>query len=345
MSEDPSTYAFFDDFDKYVDIVEIADGITSDNITASFDHIDFTIDTILDDGLCYEDVVVSCETLLSDDISSKFRSPHIICQQFKSLYRSLITIRENSQTRKVEENDYLFLSYWLSDKLSANSLESSFCVKDFYRSLQKMDKIYFKSKSLEEKLINIESYHLENMKILFDLYKIKNKIYSIISEGELTNKNDSCLKFKRECDRKYKEGIIKCRYGCHDFHSALKQFKCIYENTMKHQYRHTDHLQYKELFELPDHDSLVKEYSREKLKSITTMSFLVPVFGLFFLLISSNLFSPYRHYLLDKIKGAKNALFNVEERRKELLSYTSDNDSRIIDEGEYNIGYYSVKSF
>ncbi|SBS92761.1 PIR Superfamily Protein [Plasmodium ovale curtisi] len=337
-------YAFFDYIDEYESILENAETITAVKEVSIEDIISEGY-PIIEGYLCPDNKPVSCETLLNDVISSQFRYPHIICEQFKSMYRSVITIKEISDVKKVKENDYLFLNYWLNDKLSTNSLKSSFSVKDFYKKLQEMDKIYFSNKSLEEKLNNIESYHLENMKILLDLYKIKDKIYSIISEGKLTDKNSSWLEHKNERNKKYKEGIIKCRDGCDDFHNALKQFKCIYENTMKPQYRHSYHLQYKELFELPDHDSVIKEYSKEKLKSITTASFLVPVFGLLFLLMSSNMFLPIQHNLLEKIKNAKNKLFTVEERENELLSYTSFNNNRINDEEDYNIGYYSVRNF
>ncbi|SBS93716.1 PIR Superfamily Protein [Plasmodium ovale curtisi] len=252
-------YAFLDNIDEYEPILENAEKITAVK-EISIDDIISEKYPILEDYLCTDDKAVSCETLLNDAISFQFLSPHIICEKFKSI-----------------------------------------------------------NKSLEEKLNNIESYHLENMKILFDLYKIKDKIYSIISEGKLTDKNSSWLEHKNERNKKYKEGIIKCRDGCDDFHNALKQFKY--------------------------HDSVIKEYNREKLKSITTVSFLVPVIGLLFMLMSSNMFLPIQHNLLEKIKNAKNKLFTVEEREKELLSYTSYNNNRINDEEDYNIGYYSVRNF
>ncbi|SBT83191.1 PIR protein [Plasmodium ovale] len=337
-------YAFFDNIDDYDSILENVETITAVK-DVSIEEISFEEYLIFDDEyLCPDVKSLSCETLLNDDISSQYRSPHIICEQFKFMYHSVITVKERSHKKEVKENDYLFLNYWLNDKLSTNSLKSSFSVKDFYKQLQKINKTYFSNKSLEEKLNNIESYHLENMKILLDLYKIKNKIYRIITEGELSKKNSSWLEHKNERNKKYKEGIIKCHDGCNDFYNALKQFKCIYEYTMNLQYRHQDHSQYKELFELPDHDSVIKEYSKEKLKSITTASFLVPVFGLLFMLMSSNMFLPIQNFLLEKIKNTKNKLFTVEERENELLSYTSYNNNRINDEEDYNIGYYSVRN-
>lgn len=55
-------------------------------------------------------------------------------------------------------------------------------------------------------------------------------------------------------------------------------------------------------------------------------------------------FSPFRHYLLEKIKSTKNVLFSVEEKENKLLLYTSYSDSKIMDERDYNIGYYSVRN-
>ncbi|SBT00909.1 PIR Superfamily Protein [Plasmodium ovale curtisi] len=312
-------FAFLDNIDEYEPILENAEKITAVK-EVSIDEISFEEYLIIDDEYPCPDVkTFSCETLLNDDISAQYRSPHIICEQFKFMYHSVITMKDRSHKKEVKENDYLFLNYWLNDKLSTNSLKSSFSVKDFYIQLQEINKTYFSNKSLEEKLNNIESYHLENMKILLDLYKIKNKIYRIISEGELPNKNSSWLEHKNECNKKYKEGIIKCRDGCNDFYNAIKQFKY--------------------------HDSVIKEYSKEKLKSITTASFLVPVFGLLFMLMSSNMFLPIQNFLIEKIKNTKNKLFTVEERENELLSYTSYNNNRINDEEDYNIGYYSVRNF
>ncbi|SBT84849.1 PIR protein [Plasmodium ovale] len=222
-----SMFAFFDNIDDYESILENAETITAVK-EVSIDDVIFEEYLIIDDEyLCPDVKSLSCETLLNDDISSQYRSPHIICEQFKFMYHSLITMKDRSDVKEVKENDYLFLNYWLNDKLSTNSLKSSFSVKGFYIQLQEINKIYFSNKSLGEKLNNIESYHLENMKILLDLYKIKNKIYSIISEGELPNKNSSWLEHKNECNKKYKEGIIKCRDGCDDFYNALKLFKCI----------------------------------------------------------------------------------------------------------------------
>ncbi|SBT84814.1 PIR protein [Plasmodium ovale] len=338
-------YAFFDSFDKYEDKVKNAEEITTVNDEKHMEDILNDKEILFPEEICFsEKMAVSCNSLLNDNISFKIPNPHIICEKFKNLYHSLIGVRKHSKFQP-DENDYIFLNYWLNDKLRANSLNSSFHVKDFYAALQKMDNTYFSNHFLEEKLNNIESYHLENMRILFDLYKTKNEIYRKITDPEFTNKVESCLPHKRECNIKYRDGIINCRNGCSDFHNALKQFKCLYESSLAIYKDDKDDLQYKELFELPDHDSIIKEYSKEKLKSITTASFLVPVFGLLFMLMSSNMFSPYRHYILEKIKSKKNEWFNVEERENKLLSHTYDNDNRIIDEEEYNIGYYSIKNF
>ncbi|SBS99031.1 PIR Superfamily Protein, partial [Plasmodium ovale curtisi] len=141
---------------------------------------------------------------------------------------------------------------------------------------------------LEEKLNNIESNHLENMKIFFDLYKAKNETYRKITEPVLTNKVEYCLPYKRECNIKYGEGIINCCVGCSDFYKVPKQFKCLYENGLATYKDDKDDLQYKKLIELPGYDSVIKEYRRGQFRRITTTSFLVPLFGLLFLLISSN---------------------------------------------------------
>ncbi|SBS93663.1 PIR Superfamily Protein [Plasmodium ovale curtisi] len=333
-------YAFFDNFDKYEDMVEKAEGITTVNDEKFEKDISIYDDLHFLDEICFsEKTPVSCNSLLNDNISSKISNPHITCEKFKYLYHSLIGVKENSEVPP-HENDYIFLNYWLNDKLSANNLYSSFYVKDFYAALQKMDKTYFSNNLLEKKLNNIEGYHLENMRILFDLYKTKNEIYKKITDSEITNKVESCLPHKRECNIKYRDGIINCRDGCNDFHNALKQFKCLYEYSLTMYKDDKDDLQYKELFELPDHDFLINEYRRKHFGSITNILFLVPAFGFIFMLIYSNMFSPYRHYILEKIKSKKNEWFNVEERENKLLSHTYDNDNRIIDEGEYNIGYY-----
>ncbi|SBS99485.1 PIR Superfamily Protein [Plasmodium ovale curtisi] len=338
-------YSFFDSFDKYEDKVKYAEEITTVNDEKYMEDILNDNEIHFLDEICFsEKTTVSCNSLLNDNIFSKIPKPHITCEKFKYLYHSLIGVRKNSRYQP-DENDYIFLNYWLNDKLRSNNLNSSFYVKDFYVALQKMDNIYFSNQFLEEKLNNIESYHLENMRILFDLYKTKNEIYNIISEGKLKNKMDSCLEYKKECNIKYRDGIINCRNGCNDFHNALKQFKCLYESSMAMYKDDKDDLQYKELFELPDHDSLINEYRRKHFGSITNILFLVPAFGLIFMLMYSNMFSPYRHYILEKIKSKKNEWFNVKERENKLLSHTYDNDNRIIDEGEYNIGYYSIKNF
>ncbi|SBT83111.1 PIR protein [Plasmodium ovale] len=322
------SYGFFEEFDYYEGIVKSAEKINS--VVTNF---------ILENPEEYDcdEIVKSCYYFLIHNIASTKESPHIICEQFKKIYNLLKYRTRTVDSVKHKNNDYAFMNYWLNDKLSDNNNDLPICVKGFYKELVKIDGEYFNIPTLEEKLYNMEKHDLENMKNLYELYNIKNKISTAISEENDTGKGASCSTYTKECYAKYRDAIINCLDGCFDFYTALMDFR----NTLKafSYYTNTSiSCKYKELFELPDYETVLKEHKSGSFRRIITLPLLFPLLGMFFMFI-------YSDTAFEKIKSTKNMLFGARERSNELLSYISDNDNIIGDHEEYSIGYYSVGNY
>ncbi|SBT02261.1 PIR Superfamily Protein [Plasmodium ovale curtisi] len=308
------SYRFFEEFDTYERIVKSAENVNSVGINYL---------GILEEYDC-DEIEKSCYYFLINNIASTNESPHIICEQFKRIYSLLKNRnRKGVDSVKSKNNDYAFMNYWLNDKLSE----------------------YFNITNLEEKLYNMEKSYLENMKNLYQLYSIKNKISMAISEEDETGKRASCLWYTKECYAKYKEAIINCRGECSYFYSLIKEFKKKYKEELSPFSEMSFSCKAKELFDLPDYRAVLKEHESIQIIRNRTLSVLLPMFGVFLMFKISDKFTPFRQYILEKIKRSKNILFGEGERDNEFLSYTSDDDSSIYNNGEYNISYYNVMNY
>ncbi|SBT00633.1 PIR Superfamily Protein [Plasmodium ovale curtisi] len=325
-------YGFFEKFDYYNKKAESAEMTNKVEIS------------IAPDDSCPEDEEMGCYYFLINDTSPKIQSAHIICEQFKKIYNILLNSQFEKEAGKLENNDYSFMNYWLNDKLRGNNTDLPMCVKEFYKTLKEINDNYFKITTLDDKLYNIKRHDLENMRNLYDLYNIKDKISGAIANENSLEEGSSCLWYTKECYAKYRDAIINCLDGCFDFYNALTDFR----NKLKEFSYYTDtsiSCKYKELFELPDYETVLKEHKSGSFKRIITLPLLFPLLGMCFMFIFSDTLTPFRQKAFEKIKSTKNMLFGARERSNELLSYTSDNDNIIGDHEEYSIGYYSVGNY
>ncbi|SBT55641.1 PIR Superfamily Protein [Plasmodium ovale wallikeri] len=268
--------------------------------------------------------------------------PYAICRHFKYMYKSLILDKSKSESDK--KNDFDFLNYWLNDKLRNNSNDNLTCVDEFFKKMETNDKEFFNSNtSLEGKFRNIFPDNFENMKILFDLYNIKKDIYSVITSTDYSvTKCKGCSEYIKQCRKSYMDGINNCVGDCNGFYEGLIQFK----NSCKNDFISFTHAlnedEYNELLQLPD-PYVYLEHKKIPLKSITgtTISFLM--FGLIYMLKSSNVFAPFRRILMEKIQG-RQSFDIIGNEQKEPISLISEFENTMSDGGKYNIGYYSSRN-
>ncbi|SBS99299.1 PIR Superfamily Protein [Plasmodium ovale curtisi] len=326
-------YGFFEKINYYREKAEAAEKTNKVEISIELDY-------------CPDDEEMGCYYFLINDISPKIQSAHIICEQFKKIYNLLSNSKFEKEAGKLENNDYSFMNYWLNDKLRGKNTDLPMCVKEFYKKLKEINENYFKIKTLDEQLYNIERHDLDNMRNLYDLYNIKDKIMEAITEEFNEGKSLSCLGYTKECQKKYKEAIINCHGNCSYFYSLIKEFKSKYKNDLSNFAKNSSFsCKSEELFELPKYGVVLKEHEGVQTIRNGTLSVLLPVFGVFLMFKLSDKFTPFRQYILEKIKKRKSMLFDEEERDNELLLYTSDDDSSIFNDGEYNISYYNVRNY
>ncbi|SBT02019.1 PIR Superfamily Protein, partial [Plasmodium ovale curtisi] len=121
---------------------------------------------------------------------------------------------------------------------------------------------------------------------------------------------------------------------------VLAEFKNKYKEEFSYYTNTSNYCKSKELFDLPDYETVIKEYKTGPFKRIITLPVLFPLLGMFFMFIFSDTLTPFRQKAFEKIKSTKNMLLGVRERRNLLLLYTSDNDRSIEDQEEYSISYY-----
>ncbi|SBT55383.1 PIR Superfamily Protein [Plasmodium ovale wallikeri] len=333
-SEEPKIgdYEFFKRFDYYNDRAKVAEEINVLEIT--------------DEDICTDEIENSCYFFLLNDIFPEIQSTHIICEQFKKIYNLLSNSKIGKEDGKLENDDYSFMNYWLNDKIRGTHTNLPMCVNDFYQKLKEVNKKdYFKIITLDNKFYSMTKNDLDNMRKLYDLYNIKDKISESITEEFTEEKSLSCLKYTKECYRKYKEAIINCQGNCLHFYSLIKEFKSKYKNDLSDSAKSSLSCKSAELFELPNYGVVLKEHESVRIIRNGTLSVLLPLLGVFLMFKYSDKFTPFSQYILEKIKRRKNILFGEEEGDNELLSYTSDDDSSIYNNGEYNISYYNVRNY
>ncbi|SBS99395.1 PIR Superfamily Protein, partial [Plasmodium ovale curtisi] len=283
-----------------------------------------------------------CNSFLDSSLFTYISNPRVFCARFKKMYTLLL----NSSNRgklygSLDDMDRAFLNYWLNDKLSGIDIDTSICVNDFYNKIKASSKEIFKDTLLEKKLHNIEKHNLINMRKLYDLYKIKSKLNAALADGAEAEESASCLSYAKECYKKYIDAIINCDGGCFDFYSALTEFRNKFKEELSPFAEKSISCNYQKLFELPHYEIILNEYKSRPFKTIITLPVLFPLFVVFFMIIFSDQFTPFRQHILEKIKKTKNMLFGEGERDNEFMPYTSNNDISILSEGEYNISYYT----
>ncbi|SBT74453.1 PIR protein [Plasmodium ovale] len=313
-------------FSKYVDYAE---GIQDNNIDPSLKE--------------------NCNFSSNDKICSQIPSSDKICVQFKHIYQSLSGTLEDSgqKSRPLKEDDFVFLNYWLNNKLKSHNNYPSVAVADFFKELKSKNNEFFTDVSFENKFSDIDPGKLENMRTLYELYNFTRKIHNTIIEDNEKSKSGLFLQYIDECKKKYVDAIINCSNDCPSFFNSLKDFKNKHKSELS---KHNEFLrkhQFNESFELPDYDIILQEHRKsiaEHFNFIVKAPLLIPIFVLLFIFIFFYKFTTFGQFVRSKIKRIKNMFTNTDDTENEIMSHYSDYDSNILDQEEYKISY-SVKDF
>ncbi|SBT53758.1 PIR Superfamily Protein [Plasmodium ovale wallikeri] len=308
-------YNFFDDFNKFENLVDIPTGIPN-----------------------IGDIDEGCNSLKIDNNLTNISSQDSICKQFKFMHSKLFEVYGIREDESDNNNACSFLIYWLNNELNGNDNNASICVKDFYDKMKNKDNSFLVKDLCGKDVYNLERYDLENMNVLYNLYRIRSKI-NTLRDNENPNRG-SCSHIK-ECYDKYKEGIINCKNNCFAFRNALQLFKAKYDLELKILSRGLGPCKSDEIVFLPDWNDVLEEYQTERNKQMknTTLTILIPTFG--FILTSIFFkFTPFGQFLGKKI-WKKNIMNTDYEKENVLLSHLSDVENINFDGGEYNVGYYS----
>ncbi|SBT01321.1 PIR Superfamily Protein [Plasmodium ovale curtisi] len=315
------SYGFFKNFNNYKNLLE-----------------DFKIHSNSDN------ITKDCSSFLDDSILSQIPSTEEICKQFKYLYNKLSNRNKNGvNTAYLDSNDYAFMNYWLNGALKGSNIESSTYISQLYDKL-KIDTKFFTKEFLPSRFSNIGYHHLENVKKLFELYNYKDEISGILSKHDSGEGDRTwCLNYTRECNDKYRMAIINCIDGCQDFYEALELFQCKYnQDIIQHaisvyEYNST------EMVKLQDKKSVLEDHETKKFTRNITISILLPILGLLFMIFFSDMLTPFRQYLLEKIMNMRN-MWKSNSEPKKLLTHSFDGEYINSDDGEYSIAYFSTRN-
>ncbi|SBT54327.1 PIR Superfamily Protein [Plasmodium ovale wallikeri] len=295
--------------------------------------------------------VDKCDDLSTSMMFSENRSSTEICKEFKFLYKSFSEHRAKgiSENDTFTDYDYDFLNYWINDNLRENVKTDSINVKEFYEKIKDQDDGFFsKNKDLNDYLHVIDPDVLVNMKLLYNLYSISEKIINIsdqvYSEKGITDEQKSCSYYKKECDENYKKAMDRCLNSNDDFYNALKNFKDAYDIITKPSSNELNDCNSIKFLYFPEYDPVPekeKKKEEEKEKRIMTIkiSSILSVLSLTLPLIYK--FTPFGPFLRAKISMVKDRWMNPDKNEDELLPLSTDIEDIIFDNENYNIGYYS----
>ncbi|SBS95000.1 PIR Superfamily Protein [Plasmodium ovale curtisi] len=302
-----------------------------------------------------ENITKGCSSLLDDSILSQIPSTEEICKEFKYLYNKLSNrIKNGVNTAYLDSNDYAFMNYWLNGALKGSNIEISLYISQLYDKL-KSDKEFFTKEFSPSRFSNIGYHYLQNVEKLIELYNCKDEISGIFSEldsglGDRT----SCLNYTRKCNDKYRMAIINCVDGCQDFYKALELFQCKYNKEIIDLAISSYSYKYTEMVKLQDKKSVLKDHETKKFTRNITISILVPILGLLFMIFFSDMvkgtyytnvyiLTPFRQFLLEKIMKMRN-IWQSNSEPKNLLTHSFDGEYINSDNGEYSIGYFSTRN-
>ncbi|KMZ79558.1 hypothetical protein PVIIG_00832 [Plasmodium vivax India VII] len=152
----------------------------------------------------------------------------IICEQFIKLFGLLTFLNGKKYHDTNYKKEGAFLNYWANMQINNSTNNQNTCVKVFYDDIENQCLYSFPLNSLLHFSYDINRDDIINLNILYDLYKIYNKINSIISSPS-GNPDDLQLDCSDKCFDGYKLVRTKCIGLKNKFCDQLNKFKQKYE--------------------------------------------------------------------------------------------------------------------
>ncbi|SBT72705.1 Plasmodium variant antigen protein Cir/Yir/Bir, putative [Plasmodium ovale] len=119
-----------------------------------------------------------------------------------------------------------FLNYWLNKEI--NKIDSdNFCKKSFYQNLRQKNRKYTNLNKLSSRIHDIAEEDLEDMNILYTMYKNYKEINEKIRAGNPKEKD--CIELAQKCVEQYKKIKDKCELRGVYFCEVLENFKEKYD--------------------------------------------------------------------------------------------------------------------
>ncbi|SBS92820.1 PIR Superfamily Protein [Plasmodium ovale curtisi] len=206
-------------------------------------------------------------TLKTNDFPENFTHIQNVCENFKKLYFVLL---ENESYQYINLRAQ-FINYWLNKELS--TLKPPVTAESFFSKMKSSHDSFDVLNKLEGKIHTIHPNDLENMKDLYELYIIYNKIQEIIKDTTATGQ--TCSYYSKECVRIYKKLMKRASESDNStFHAALDYFKNKYEQMSKSNSVHT--CEFEKLPQMPSKEEdkkLPKIPSNEENKELPRKTF------------------------------------------------------------------------
>ncbi|SBS91871.1 PIR Superfamily Protein [Plasmodium ovale curtisi] len=282
-----------------------------------------------------------------------------ICQNFKKL---VIYINNRKLTDTLVTNNKYedYLNFWINfhlEKYKDNKIKPS----DFYINIRAKD-IQFSRSTFHINISNIEKDILENMKVLYSLYQ---EFYNIFVSSYSTHPNiETCKGYANKCISTYKNFIKHCpTKDAQIFCTALSDFEQVYNSIRSNKPFDNNHLP-----KLPSYEDAIKvekqlldvtghrathdqvpsthtgnsHYGEDISPRHTIFVILGSLLGIFLILLSMYMFTPFGSWLRRRIKQKRIIFANFKNEENQLLN----NDEMLIysDNMNYNISYNSTEN-
>ncbi|SCA60273.1 hypothetical protein PVT01_000082600 [Plasmodium vivax] len=197
-----------------------------DNIVDYIEKEENAISEVISDQSCS-----CCESFsaMSTDMFKNTETAKRICVQFVKLFGLLSTLKEKRIRDSNYKKDGAFLNYWTNMQISNNMNNQKKCVQDFYDDIENHCIQSYQLDSLSDFSYDINNDDINNLNILYDLYKKYNKINGII-----TKQSEEPEKLKLYCCDNCFDGYKLIRSSCiglqNKFCDQLNKFKQKYED-------------------------------------------------------------------------------------------------------------------
>ncbi|SBT84453.1 PIR protein, partial [Plasmodium ovale] len=282
----------------------------------------------------------ACNSFSNDDCSLENPFGKEICKKILYMYEFLDKVQRSWKIPSTITNEDLnFLNYWLNVKLKDKSSNASVCISKFIETINsKGNNLRSREINLKKHLNVIDRHNLENIELLYELYRTKQKIFDIMLKVDQSNNQETlCPEYLKKCYDDYKQGMNNCLNDYDDFYKALKKFKYYYKYGIEEETDKSGYCKSDNFFLLPEYDPVLE---RKQKKIMLIQNITTPLIVLFIIPLLYK-YTPFGPFLRTKINMVKDRWMNAGKNESELLSISTDTEDNISENGEFNIGYYS----